>query len=325
MKRLTHSLVAVATLVIVAGAALATPATSLMAGLRTTLAARVVILAPLTDPASVLQHTALTAAIRYIDKGKPKSLAGDLGVLVKIAGALDPTFIANDADVTAVLQTAVAIVDANVQLLDAREDGILDAKLEAKADKAVVDATALVDAAKLPTTTTNTVAVRVAALRDAQAIVEKTDAKIDKGSKCSGYGQVRLKIDHADFAPKFASATARKSAAGALEYVSVQGYFYDKRNPADPYHAGQIDLGFNGPDFHGVGTYTIGAGGGLSFSLREETTQWTFVSGTVIVTEYDEALRRMGGSFNGTVSDGVSTRTITEGRFRVCKLIIDTQ
>jgi hypothetical protein len=325
MKHLAAALLAVAGLVAASTGASA-DSTSLMAGLRATLVARAAALKLVPGRASLLERKALAAAVKYIDKGPPKSLAADLAVVAKGARAFDPTFLANDPDVTIVLQTGVALVGANVAALDVREDGLLDAKLEAKADKAVLDATLRLDAAKAPTSAANTVALRLAALRDAQTIVEKAGKALDKGDACTGYGRVRLKADLVDFSPTYASATAGKNADGSLEFVFVQGYYYDTRDPSAPYHRGQIGLFFDGADFHGVGAYEIRLGA-TEVDFRQEATQWDFVSGTVNVTAYDETTKKMSGTFSGTAtgSGGAGTTTVTDGRFRICKLVVTTE
>lgn len=318
---LVHALLAGAVL-----AASASPFTSSLDGLRADLAARQAALAGLTDPISEVRLAFVVAALGNIDSTDSSSFYGDVKTLRKVAIKIERAYGANDTGLLAALLPDIATVGANVQALDVRIASVASPKLAAKLTAASGQAAALVAVATTPPKKKlNTVTARSTALRDAQKIVDASNAKIDHASNpgaCGGDGRVTADIDGVAFAPTYAAVQKVLDAQDALLSVQVSGYYYDA-GAADPYARGTIDLLWSAATFTGAGTYTLSGTGTPTILSFTGGVVYSATSGTITLTDYDEAGRYAAGTFDCTLTDGSGTvvKVVTNGSFRVCRFV----
>lgn len=307
------------TLLALCAAASAKPVTTLLDPLKVDLQARSAGLKGLTDVASRVRRLVVKAALSDL-KDPSKSVTDDLKILKLIAAKIERAYAVNDPALLAAVDAFVVRVTADRDAAAAKMPTVLNAHAAADAQDLLDAASATIVRVTQRPLDLDTVKLRAGALRTASKQIASAQAKIRRGSACDPrlFGLMRMDLDLAAENPTYGHATfSYFNGTSDIAGISLQGYWYDRR-AADPYERGAYDISFNGPAFHGVGTYTFGVDAGLGRS--EHLNYWRAVSGTVEVTAFDEAKKTISGTFSCQLREVVSNATaeVTTGMFSFC-------
>ena len=318
-RRLSLSAAALVVFVATAATATAKPYTALLTPLTADLKQRLVVLKPQFDEVALIKKGLVKAALADM-KDVSKSVADDLKILKDVARKIELAYGANDPQLIAALDAFVARVKADRDAAVAKMPTVVKAQSEADARDLLDAATAAIARVEQRPAELDTVKLRADVLRGAAKSVASATAKIKSGSACDkrAYGSLRMKLDDVSERPTFGNAAfTYVQGTGAVESVVLQGYYYD-RKAQDQYERGAYRIHIYGVAFHGIGTYTIGQG--LDISRTEHGTTWIGDVGTVEVTSYDPAKRKIAGTFSATLRNVSTSATaeVTSGYFTFC-------
>lgn len=302
----------------------ATPFTNVLDPLISSLSMRRDALNAAGDPASLAQAKAMTAALAKAEKTKSKSLLGDVAILKSMAAVIEKKIVANDMDLLAALGAVTDRVQTVVDEVNALADSAFEPAAAAAIRAIAAEAQSIVDATRNPTPEMNTVTARAGFLRSAMKKLLSALGIAADDERCTGRGTVKTDYGTGTFNPRFVAATAY-TAGGAPYHVSIVSYTYDRTNPDDPYHAGQIGIDLYGSSAT-IGTHTVtGNEGSPLLNFRKEgvgpddDVGGYAESGTVTVTRLDVEDEEIEGRFSVVVRFQDNSALSVNGRFRICQ------
>ncbi|MCG3136122.1 MAG: hypothetical protein HMLKMBBP_03950 [Planctomycetes bacterium] len=303
--------------------AAAAPFTDVLDPLVVTLGLRRATLTEMGDPASLAQAKVLGAALGKAKKTKSKSLLGDIGILKSMASTMEKKLGPNDPDLVAALDAVIARVQTVVNDVRAAADAAFDPEAAGLIAAIATEADAILESVRNPSPEENTVTARAGRLKSALKKLLSALGIASDDSKCSGRGELTTTFSGGGFNPPFIAATAYLS-GGTPTRISITSYTYDRKNPEDPYHGGQVDVDLFGASA-AVGSFDVAGGqDSPSVSFRREgvgpddDVGGFAESGTVTVTRLDPEDEQVEGRFSVVIRFLDDSTLQVSGRFRAC-------
>jgi hypothetical protein len=264
----------------------------------------------------------LQQALKALGGPHVPSFLGDVAAMKAAAAKLPRLRLAEGDPLFALIDEALgrlrAEASAEISRLHHQVYSQEDAARRATGKKAIDAANAALDKAgddALP------LAARVAGLKKAFAQVAAGRRSIKAETVlCDSGGLFSATIHGTRVTPLLAGGEITSTATGELTHVGLLAYTRDATQFLG-YHE-VLSLDFAGASFQGVGTYAITAAGPVRAYWRDRTQQFDATEGSITVTSWDPASRRVEGTFAFRTVDGSGATTLeaTGGTFLACEL-----
>jgi hypothetical protein len=316
MRSTLRAVVAAAFAAAALSSARGAPITNHFDELRTFMQAKLALILPNASENELLERAALEKGLAALN-AHSASLDGDVRIYGRIAAAIDIPLLQPD-DVQPLQNAIVALHGDAVPLRDAlaaRIDAIIAPKLLAAAQAKLAD----IDASLSSSVASGTTFVQGANdLHVALRAIAATNTKIDRGTAPRGsaarpgVGYFACLVDGQQYIPSFGSGRVKLD-AGQPSEVTLTGYFPSAAK-------GGVEIQWSTGTFTGPGVYPLDGTSGAFVVLSSGGTVYYSdgSGGTVTVTSYDAATKRISGTFEASlVSDTDGPRSITNGSFDV--------
>ena len=268
---------------------------------------------PVDAPADRLAERDALALSLVALKARSRSIDGDLKMFQRAATPIETLEALATTPIPDELNTSFyafrGYVGGERDELSLTIDALVDPAMRqsAAADLAAMDvALEVADGPNLTST-------RATLLRTAHGAFLKRSAEIARataprrGRARPGKAYVACFVDDTLFVPRFGGSTAGAD-GGADSRVAVTGYG-SRLEPA-------LEISWDNGAFTGPGTYALDGTSGALIVLVAGGATYQSDSGSVVVTEFDQATRRIAGTFTGTVAtEAGSRRVLTNGAF----------